>query len=163
GNRGCARPDRVSGCIDGLRCTRAGRRLTALEPARAHPRRWAARRALLRDAQLDRDGQRGLCAGSRRIGRRRRRWGGRGHGQRLAAVPVIAACGSANGSSSGGGGHLNLVAYSTPKEAYAALIPAFQKTAAGKGVTFTQSFGPSGDQSRAVLAGLPADVVALSL
>src|SRR3954449_12754758 len=81
----------------------------------------------------------------------------------LAAVPVIAACGSANGSSSGGGGHLNLVAYSTPKEAYAALIPAFQKTPAGKGVTFSQSYGASGDQSRAVASGLPADIVALSL
>lgn len=80
----------------------------------------------------------------------------------LAAVPVIAACGSASGSG-GGSGKLSLVAYSTPKEAYAALIPAFNKTAAGKGVSFTQSFGPSGDQARSVIAGLPADVVALSL
>jgi sulfate/thiosulfate-binding protein len=80
----------------------------------------------------------------------------------LAAVPVIAACGSANGSNSGGG-KLNLVAYSTPKEAYAALIPAFNKTPGGKGVSFTQSFGPSGDQARAVVSGLPADIVALSL
>jgi sulfate transport system substrate-binding protein len=81
----------------------------------------------------------------------------------LAALPVLAACGSNSSASSSGGGHLNLVAYSTPKEAYAALIPAFNKTAAGKGVSFTQSFGPSGDQARAVQAGLPADVVALSL
>jgi sulfate transport system substrate-binding protein len=81
----------------------------------------------------------------------------------LAAVPAVAACGSSATGSSGDGGHLNLVAYSTPKEAYAALIPAFQKTPAGKGVSFTQSFGPSGDQARAVAAGLPADVVALSL
>jgi sulfate/thiosulfate transport system substrate-binding protein len=80
----------------------------------------------------------------------------------LAAIPAIAACGSSS-SASGGGGHLNLVAYSTPKEAYAALIPAFNRTAAGKGVSFTQSYGPSGDQSRAVQAGLPADVVELSL
>src|SRR4051812_27059168 len=80
----------------------------------------------------------------------------------LAAIPVIAACGSsANGSS--GGGKLGLVAYSTPKEAYAALIPAFNKTPPGKGVSFTQSYGPSGDQARAVIAGLPSDVVALSL
>ncbi|MEA2492944.1 MAG: sulfate/thiosulfate transport system substrate-binding protein [Thermoleophilaceae bacterium] len=80
----------------------------------------------------------------------------------LAAVPVVAACGSGSGSN-GGGGKLNLVAYSTPKEAYAALIPAFNKTPGGKGVSFTQSFGPSGDQARAVVSGLPADVVALSL
>src|SRR5690242_15513427 len=81
----------------------------------------------------------------------------------LAAIPAIAACGSSASGSGGGGGKLSLVAYSTPKEAYAALIPAFNKTAAGNGVSFTQSFGPSGDQSRAVAAGLPADVVALSL
>jgi sulfate/thiosulfate transport system substrate-binding protein len=77
----------------------------------------------------------------------------------LAATSIaIAACG---GSSSGGG--LNLVAYSTPKEAYAALIPAFQKTPGGRGATFTQSYGASGDQSRAVENGLKADVVAFSL
>src|SRR5215468_3138957 len=58
---------------------------------------------------------------------------------------------------------LALVAYSTPKDAYAQLIPAFNKTSAGKGVSFTQSYGASGDQSRAVAAGLPADIVALSL
>jgi sulfate transport system substrate-binding protein len=80
----------------------------------------------------------------------------------LVAVPVLAACGSSS-SGSTGGGKLSLVAYSTPKEAYAALIPAFNKTPAGKGVSFTQSFGPSGDQARAVISGLPADVVALSL
>jgi sulfate/thiosulfate transport system substrate-binding protein len=84
----------------------------------------------------------------------------------LAAVPVVAACGSDSGSASAsgsGGGKISLVAYSTPKEAYAALIPAFNKTPAGKDVSFTQSFGPSGDQARAVESGLPADVVALSL
>jgi sulfate/thiosulfate transport system substrate-binding protein len=58
---------------------------------------------------------------------------------------------------------LNLVAYSTPRAAYAALIPAFQKTPEGDGVSFTQSYGASGDQARAVKAGLDADVVALSL
>src|SRR3954467_11738159 len=81
----------------------------------------------------------------------------------LAAIPAVAACGSSASSSSGGGGKLSLVADSTPKEAYAALIPAFNKTSEGKGVSFTQSFGPSGDQARAVQSGLPADVVALSL
>jgi sulfate/thiosulfate-binding protein len=58
---------------------------------------------------------------------------------------------------------LNLVAYSTPREAYAKLIPAFQKTAAGDDVDFTQSYGSSGEQTRAVKAGLEADIVALSL
>jgi sulfate/thiosulfate-binding protein len=78
-----------------------------------------------------------------------------------ALAAVVAGCG---GSSSGSGGNkISLVAYSTPKEAYGALIPAFNKTPAGKGVTFNQSYGPSGDQSRAVDGGLPADVVEFSL
>jgi sulfate/thiosulfate-binding protein len=58
---------------------------------------------------------------------------------------------------------LTLVAYSTPKEAYGQLISAFQKTGAGKDVSFSQSYGSSGEQSRAVAAGLDADIVALSL
>src|SRR3954454_2310182 len=78
----------------------------------------------------------------------------------LAACAVLAACG---GSSSGSGNGISLVAYSTPKEAYDALIPAFNKTPDGKGVKFTQSYGASGDQSRAVESGLPADVTAFSL
>src|SRR5438105_12295440 len=58
---------------------------------------------------------------------------------------------------------LALVAYSTPKDAYSKIIPAFQKTGAGKGVSFSQSYGASGEQARAVAQGLPADVVELSL
>jgi sulfate/thiosulfate-binding protein len=58
---------------------------------------------------------------------------------------------------------LNLVAYSTPREAYGKLIPLFQKTPAGEDVDFTQSYGSSGEQTRAVKAGLETDVVALSL
>ncbi|HEX5617360.1 MAG TPA: sulfate ABC transporter substrate-binding protein [Solirubrobacteraceae bacterium] len=86
----------------------------------------------------------------------------------LLLLPAVAAgCGGPadeGASASGGGGDkIDLVAYSTPKEAYAELIPAFQKTADGKGVTFTQSYGASGDQSRAVASGLPASIVALSL
>jgi sulfate transport system substrate-binding protein len=83
----------------------------------------------------------------------------------LAALAVLVAtgCGGQSGSGGGSNGNLSLVAYSTPQEAYQKIIPAFQKTAAGKGVGFTQSYGASGDQERAVEAGLPADVVALSL
>jgi sulfate/thiosulfate transport system substrate-binding protein len=58
---------------------------------------------------------------------------------------------------------LSLVAYSTPRDAYAKLIPEFQKTAAGKDVQFDQSYGASGEQARAVKSGLKADIVALSL
>src|SRR3954466_1211088 len=81
-----------------------------------------------------------------------------------ALAAVVAGCGgSSSGSDGSGGGKLSLVAYSTPKEAFGELIPAFQKTADGKGVTFSQSYGASGDQSRAVDGGLPADVVEFSL
>ena len=75
----------------------------------------------------------------------------------LAAGIVVGARAATTGTT------LSLVAYSTPKDAYARIIPAFQATAAGKGVSFNQSYGASGDQSRAVAAGLSADVVALSL
>jgi sulfate/thiosulfate transport system substrate-binding protein len=73
---------------------------------------------------------------------------------------AVAACGSSSGSS---GGQINLVAYSTPETVYdKSLIPAFQKTSEGDGATFKSSFGPSGDQQRAVIAGQPADYVHLS-
>jgi sulfate transport system substrate-binding protein len=58
---------------------------------------------------------------------------------------------------------LSLVAYSTPRDAYARIIPLFERTPQGQGVSFTQSYGASGDQARAVQNGLRADVVALSL
>src|SRR5215204_4373105 len=81
---------------------------------------------------------------------------------------VASGCGgsSSDSEASGGdgsGGKLTLVAYSTPEEAYKELIPAFNRTAAGKGVSFSQSYGGSGEQSRAVEGGLPADVAEFSL
>jgi sulfate transport system substrate-binding protein len=57
---------------------------------------------------------------------------------------------------------LSLVAYSTPEVVYDEIIPDFQKTPEGEGVAFKTSFGASGDQSRAVEAGLGADVVTFS-
>jgi sulfate/thiosulfate-binding protein len=51
----------------------------------------------------------------------------------------------------------------TTREAYAKLIPMFQATPQGKDLSFSQSYGASGDQARAVQAGLKADIVALSL
>jgi sulfate/thiosulfate transport system substrate-binding protein len=88
----------------------------------------------------------------------------------LALVAALSACGddddaagSGTSGESAGGGTLTLVAYSTPREVYEKLIPAFQGTSAGQGVQFEQSYGSSGEQSRAVEGGLPADVVAFSL
>jgi sulfate transport system substrate-binding protein len=82
----------------------------------------------------------------------------------MVSVLGASGCGGAGAAGApGGDGKLTLVAYSTPQEAYEEIIPAFEKTPAGKGVSFDQSYGSSGEQSRAVEAGLPADVVALSL
>jgi sulfate transport system substrate-binding protein len=69
---------------------------------------------------------------------------------------------SSKSSTGGGSAQLSLVAYSTPKKAYDALTTEFGHTSAGEGVTFNQSFGASGSQSRAVDSGQPADVVAFS-
>jgi sulfate/thiosulfate-binding protein len=81
-----------------------------------------------------------------------------------AVVGGAAGCaGVAPSTASGDMVTLSLVAYSTPQAAYEKLIAAFQKTDAGKNVKFTQSYGASGDQSRAVAAGLKADIVAFSL
>jgi sulfate transport system substrate-binding protein len=80
-----------------------------------------------------------------------------------------AACGGANDEASGStgsgeGGTIDLVAYSTPETAYTERIqPGFTATEEGADVAFKNSFGASGDQSRAVEAGLPADVVHLPL
>jgi sulfate/thiosulfate transport system substrate-binding protein len=89
-------------------------------------------------------------------------------GLALIAMLLASGCGgqsSASGGSGGdgSGGKVTLVAYSTPEEAYRELIPAFNRTPEGKGVGFSQSYASSGEQSRAVEGGLPADVVEFSL
>src|SRR5918997_3792861 len=84
----------------------------------------------------------------------------------LLTMMVVAACGGTSDAQGGDGGSstkLTLVAYSTPEEAYKELIPAFNKTPGGEGVSFDQSYASSGEQSRAVEGGLPADVVEFSL
>jgi sulfate transport system substrate-binding protein len=81
-----------------------------------------------------------------------------------ALVAATAGCaGVASPTASGDKVVLSLVAYSTPQAAYEKLIAAFRQTPAGQAITFTQSYGASGDQSRAVAAGLKADLVAFSL
>jgi sulfate/thiosulfate transport system substrate-binding protein len=81
----------------------------------------------------------------------------------LAAVAlIVVGCGGVSEAGSDGS-KLTLVAYSTPREVYAELTKSFAKTDAGKGVSFDESYGSSGEQSRAVESGLPADVVAFSL
>ena len=94
----------------------------------------------------------------------------------LGLVAALAGCGGASdaatntaskspgtsSSGSAGGTQLALVAYSTPKKAYDALTAAFAQSSQGNGVSFSESFGASGSQSRAVDSGQPADVVAFS-
>src|SRR6266516_4780095 len=81
----------------------------------------------------------------------------------LVAAFVVAGCGSSSSSSSSSGGKLDVVGYSTPEAVYQeALEPGFEKTSAGAGIGFSNAFGASGDQSRAVVAGQPASVVHFS-
>src|SRR4051794_22768112 len=82
----------------------------------------------------------------------------------LLVALVAAGCGSSSDSTdSSGGGELSVVGYSTPESVYQeTLEPAFEKSSAGKGISFSNSFGASGDQSRAVVAGQPASVVHFS-
>ena len=73
---------------------------------------------------------------------------------------------AAESPASGNEVKLTLAAYTTPREAYAEIIPAFQaywKEKTGQTVTFEESYQGSGAQSRAVVEGFEADVVALSL
>ena len=80
----------------------------------------------------------------------------------LVFAALAAGCGSSDDStgSTGGGGSVDIVAYSTPEAVYAdALEPGFEATPEGEGVSFSGSFGASGDQRRAVEAGQPASLV----
>ncbi len=61
---------------------------------------------------------------------------------------------------------LTLVGYGVAKPLYSKIIPEFQKewkAKTGQEVKFKESYGPSGAQSRAILGGLEADVLAQNL
>lgn len=61
---------------------------------------------------------------------------------------------------------LTLVSYAVTSEAYAKIIPAFQKywkDETGQDVRIIESYGGSGSQARAVVDGLEADVVHLAM
>src|SRR5687768_4167727 len=77
---------------------------------------------------------------------------------------TLSACGGGSSASEGGGGdEVSIVGFSILEAANKDVTAAFQETDAGEGVTFTTSYGASGDQSRAVEAGLEADLVHFSL
>lgn len=86
------------------------------------------------------------------------------------AASVLAACGGGGSSDIAGdsGGAkadttLTLVAYAVPEPGWSKIIPAFAATPEGKGVAVTTSYGASGDQSRGVVDGKPADIVNFSV
>jgi sulfate transport system substrate-binding protein len=87
----------------------------------------------------------------------------------LTATTVLAACSGGASDVAGGGDSpkadvtLTLVAYAVPEPGWSKIIPAFAATPEGKGVAVTTSYGASGDQSRAVVDGKPADLVNFSV
>jgi sulfate transport system substrate-binding protein len=79
----------------------------------------------------------------------------------VGALPV-SGCGSSSDSAEGR--QVAVVGYSTPQSVYEEGFEAgFKETPDGSGVSFTNSFGASGDQGRAVAAGQRADVVSFSV
>ncbi len=78
----------------------------------------------------------------------------------ILSAAVVAALGAAAVATAGT--NLSLVGYSTPKTVMGKIIQAWQQTPDGQGVSFTQSYGASTDQARAVAQGLKADIVFLS-
>jgi sulfate transport system substrate-binding protein len=81
--------------------------------------------------------------------------------KKLSLLAVLAAA-LAVTAAAAAGTNLSLVGYSTPKTVMGKIIQAFQQTPQGKDVNFSQSYGASTDQARAVAQGLKADIVFLS-
>src|SRR5436309_2211074 len=79
---------------------------------------------------------------------------------KLSLAAVVAAL--AGAATAAAATNLSLVGYSTPKAVLGKIIQAWQQTPDGKDASFSQSYGPSTDQARAVAGGLKADVVFLS-
>jgi sulfate/thiosulfate-binding protein len=77
-------------------------------------------------------------------------------------LPVLFGCASSAAEARQTGTNVNLVAFSTPKPVVGKLITHFQSQSAGQGVSFSQSYGPSGSQAKAIAAGQPADIAFLS-
>ncbi|HTQ16633.1 sulfate ABC transporter substrate-binding protein [Mycobacterium sp.] len=94
--------------------------------------------------------------------------------RRLAIVLALVAGvvgGCQGGASDAFGGHgpanvnesITLVAYSVPEPGWSKVIPAFNASEEGKGIQVITSYGASGDQSRGVVKGKPADIVNFSV
>jgi len=85
-------------------------------------------------------------------------------GGALALIGALALTGcSGAADASGDSGSIAIVGYSVLEEANQGVEKAFGETAGGTDVSFSESYGASGDQSRSVQAGQKADEVHLSL
>jgi sulfate/thiosulfate transport system substrate-binding protein len=86
-----------------------------------------------------------------------------------ASATLLAACGGGSSDVAGDSGQsdasttLTVVAYAVPEPGWSKIIPAFTASEEGKGIAVTTSYGASGDQSRAVVDGKPADIVNFSV
>jgi sulfate/thiosulfate transport system substrate-binding protein len=81
----------------------------------------------------------------------------------VAGVLALTGCSSADGKEGGNAETIHLSAFSVMEAANEPVFEDFEGTDAGDGVSFEPSYGASGDQSRAVVAGSDADVVHYSL
>jgi sulfate/thiosulfate-binding protein len=79
-----------------------------------------------------------------------------------AGVLALSAC-TSSGASGDEEKTLSVVAFSIMETANEPVFEDFAETDAGEGTDFAPSYGPSGDQSRAVVSGADADVVHFSL
>jgi sulfate/thiosulfate-binding protein len=82
---------------------------------------------------------------------------------RRSVLVLVTLAALAAAAAAAAGTNLSLVAYSIPTAVFPKLISAYQATPAGKDVNFSTSFAASEVQSKAVAAGLPADVVNFSI
>ncbi|BBX15839.1 sulfate ABC transporter substrate-binding protein [Mycolicibacterium duvalii] len=85
------------------------------------------------------------------------------------SATLVAGCAGGASDEPGGDGTgaadttLTLVAFAVPEPGWSKVGPAFAATGDGEGVAVTGSYGASGDQSRAVESGKPADIVNFSV
>lgn len=98
----------------------------------------------------------GACGGSGSTGTS-------SNGASSAGSSAASSTGTSAATKAAGPVELNLVGFAVIKSAYDELGKAFAATDQGNGVTIKGSYGASGAQSRAVIAGQKADLVVLSL